>query len=110
MFRCGYATNTQPVNNAGTAYPHTTLDVSKASIESMFSVNVFGAILLTQAVIPHMPPGGRIINISSVASKLGLEVAPVYAASKAALDNISYTWAQEVSKCWCRLKTSLILA
>lgn len=62
-----------------------------------FGVNVYGTIFLVQAVVPHMPRGGRIINISSVASKLGLDFLPIYGASKAALDSLSYTWAKEVS-------------
>lgn len=73
------------------------MEISKESIESIFNVNVFGTIFLTQAVVPHMPPGGRIINISSVAGKLGLDVLPVYGASKAAVDSLSYVWAKEVS-------------
>jgi NAD(P)-dependent dehydrogenase (short-subunit alcohol dehydrogenase family) len=85
------------VNNAGTGFPHSTLDISKESIESIFGVNVFGTIFLTQAVVPHMPQGGRIINISSVASKLGMHVLPIYGASKAAVDSLTYVWAKEVS-------------
>jgi NAD(P)-dependent dehydrogenase (short-subunit alcohol dehydrogenase family) len=85
------------VNNAGTGFPHSTLEISKESIESIFNVNVFGTIFLTQAVVPHMPQGGRIINISSTASKLGMDVLPIYGASKAAVDSLSYAWAKEVS-------------
>lgn len=48
-------------------------------------------------VVPHMPPGGRIINISSISSKAGLDATPIYNASKAAVDSLSYTWAKEVS-------------
>jgi NAD(P)-dependent dehydrogenase (short-subunit alcohol dehydrogenase family) len=43
-----------------------------------------------------MPRGGRIVNISSVASKLGMDILPVYGASKAALDSLSFSWAKEV--------------
>lgn len=62
-----------------------------------FGVNVYGTIFLVQAAVPHMPRGGRIINISSVASKLGLDFLSIYGASKAALDSLSYAWAKEVS-------------
>lgn len=44
-----------------------------------------------------MPKGGRIINIGSVASKVGIPGLPIYGASKAALDNLAYTWAREVN-------------
>ena len=43
-----------------------------------------------------MPPGGRIINISSTNSKRGNVNISTYAASKAALDNLTWTWAEEV--------------
>ena len=88
---------TLSVNNAGFGEFHTTLEASEELIEKIFAVNVKGPIFLTQAAIPHMTSGGRIINISSVASKLGLQYLPIYGASKAALDGLSYTWAQEVT-------------
>jgi NAD(P)-dependent dehydrogenase (short-subunit alcohol dehydrogenase family) len=84
------------VNNAGTGFPHTTMGVSKEQIESIFGVNVFGAILLTQAVVPYMPKGGRIINITSIASKMGMDALPIYGASKAAVDSLTHVWAKEV--------------
>ncbi|RFU24342.1 hypothetical protein B7463_g11996, partial [Scytalidium lignicola] len=83
------------VNNAGIITAHTSLDVSKDDVKSIFTVNVFGTIFLTQAVMQHMPPGGRIINISSVASKMGMDISPIYGASKAAMDSLSYAWAKE---------------
>lgn len=51
---------------------------------------------MTQAVMPYMPEGGRIINISSVASKNGDTLVPTYNATKAALDALTYAWAGEV--------------
>ena len=86
-----------PVNNAGFADFHTTLEASKEFIEKIFAVNVNGPVFLTQAAIPHMASGGRIINITSVGSKLGLQYLPIYGASKAALDSLSYSWALEVT-------------
>ncbi|KIW03912.1 uncharacterized protein PV09_04755 [Verruconis gallopava] len=85
------------VNNAGSGWPHSTLDISKAELEAMFTSNVFGAIFQTQATVPHMPKGGRIVNITSIASKMGMAASPMYGASKAALDSLTFTWAREVS-------------
>lgn len=84
------------VNNAGVGAGGPTLNASQQEIENVFRVNVFGAIYLTQAVLPYMPRGGRIINISSAASKLGMDTLPIYGASKAALDNLTFSWAKEV--------------
>jgi NAD(P)-dependent dehydrogenase (short-subunit alcohol dehydrogenase family) len=85
------------VNNAGAGFIGSTLEATKEGIDLTFGVNVYGTIFLVQAAVPHMPRGGRIINISSVASKLGLDFLPIYGASKAALDSLSYAWAKEVS-------------
>jgi len=65
-------------------------------IKEVFDVNVYGAIFMVRAVVPHMPPGGRIINITSICSKLGLAMMTIYGASKAAVDNLSSVWADEV--------------
>lgn len=73
-----------------------TLDHTKEQIQEMFNTNLFGAIFMTQAVVPHMPSGGRIINISSNAAKMGMAQLPIYSATKAAIDSLSYTWAAEV--------------
>jgi NAD(P)-dependent dehydrogenase (short-subunit alcohol dehydrogenase family) len=86
------------VNNAGSGVYASTLEHTKEQIEDIFKTNVFGPIFVTQAVVPHMPPGGRIINISSIASKLGMTVMPIYGATKAALDSLTYAWAAEVPR------------
>jgi NAD(P)-dependent dehydrogenase (short-subunit alcohol dehydrogenase family) len=53
---------------------------------------------MVRSVVPHMPSGGRIINVSSIASKMGIANMPVYGASKAALDSMTYSWAAEVRR------------
>ncbi|KAI1812842.1 NAD(P)-binding protein [Poronia punctata] len=66
-------------------------------ITSVFSANLNGPFFLVQAAIPHMARNGRIINISTCLSRMGLH-SPVYTASKAALDSLTYTWALEFGK------------
>lgn len=72
------------------------MQATKEDLERGFSVNVFGPVYMIQAVVPVMPRGGRIINISSIASKLGMPVIPLYGAAKAAQDQLAYTVAMEV--------------
>lgn len=67
-------------------------------ITRTFDVNVKGPIFVAQAAVPHMPPGGRVINITSTSSKLGQADIPIYGASKAALDSLTWSWAKEVRK------------
>lgn len=85
------------MNNAAVGFSLPTLETSQEQISFTFNVNVYGTIFLVQATVPHMPRGGRILNISSVSSKLGMETLPIYGASKAAIDSLTYVWAKEVS-------------
>ncbi|KAF2093580.1 NAD(P)-binding protein [Rhizodiscina lignyota] len=86
------------VNN-GAAGPYTNMMDAEASevMDSTFRTNVVGTLNLVQAVVPHMPKGGRIINISSVITKLAIAM-PVYGATKAALDFMTVAWAGELGK------------
>ncbi|KAF7557916.1 hypothetical protein G7Z17_g238 [Cylindrodendrum hubeiense] len=86
---------TTVVNNAGAGVFAPTLDYTPEDITKTFDVNVKGPIYMAQAVVPHMPHGGRIINISSTAAKLGLDDLPLYGASKAALDSLTFSWSKE---------------
>lgn len=86
------------VNNAAETGSEPLLEASPEHIQKQFAVNVFGPVYLTQAVVDigKMPRGGRIINIGSIASKMGLHVAAIYAAAKAAQDSLTASWAGEV--------------
>jgi 3-oxoacyl-[acyl-carrier protein] reductase len=52
---------------------------------------------MVKNAVPVMAKGGRIINVSSIVSKTGMGAMPIYSSTKAALDSLSYCWAQEVS-------------
>lgn len=85
------------MNNAGVGYASRILDaINQAEADRVYQINVNGPLYMGHAVVPHMPPGGRIINISSTNAKLGHELLSTYSASKAALDNLTVSWAGEV--------------
>lgn len=85
------------MNNAGVGYVSPILaDINQTEAEKVYQVNVNGPLYMVNSVVPHMPPGGRIINISSTNSKLGHEMISTYSATKAALDNLTVSWAGEV--------------
>ncbi|KAF5666674.1 3-oxoacyl-reductase [Fusarium heterosporum] len=87
------------VNNAGTAFlSPITQDPNVEELTKVFQLNVFGAFYMVHYVIEHMPPGGRIINISSTNSKRGNVMIAPYAASKAALDSLTWSWAGELGR------------
>lgn len=60
-----------------------------------FKAGVIGPLTLIQTAVLHMVKGGRVINIGSVASKLG--IMPVYGAAKAAMDALTFSLARDVS-------------
>lgn len=81
------------VNNAGYAQGGFTEDVDLAAWRAQFETNVFGAIAVTKAVLPHMRERrrGTIINISSVNGRMAFPGFGPYAASKFALEGFSET-------------------
>lgn len=85
------------VNNAGAGTMCSTETVTVNDLDRVFRTNVYGTVFAVQAVVPYMPRGGRIINISSTTSKLGVSPLFIYGSSKAAVDSLTYAWADEVS-------------
>ena len=99
------------VNNAADGSSQPLLETMQEHLESSFAVNVYGPVYLTQAVVDigRMPKGGRILNIGSVASKMGMAMAAVYSAAKAAQDSFTASWAGEVIPPGRTYKRSLML-
>ncbi|BCS27833.1 SDR family NAD(P)-dependent oxidoreductase [Aspergillus puulaauensis] len=86
------------VNNAAGGAPHGTLQATRNSIDAVFAPTVYAPIFLLQAAIPHIPHGGRVINIGSEASRLGMAPIAIYGAAKAAQDALTYSMAMEVGR------------
>jgi len=68
--------------------------------QKVYAINVWGPINLTQAVKPYLPTdrSGRIVNISSIGSKVGLQYLTLYGGSKGALEAMTRTWARELAE------------
>ena len=79
------------VNNAGTWSVQPLLEITEEDWIRVFDVNVKGLVFCLQAAARHMKQngGGKIINITSPASRMGLPDYAAYAASKAAVDSIT---------------------
>ncbi|KAF5642156.1 3-oxoacyl-reductase [Fusarium sp. NRRL 52700] len=88
------------VNNTGVPLFEEALRATHKQLTEVLDVNIKSAGFVTQAVVPLIAPGGRIMNISSIASKLGNTFIPIYGVFKAALD--SFTWSSV--KEWGRRK------
>lgn len=99
----GLGALTDLVNNAGVTGRSSRLDLADpAVIRRCIDVNVTGSILVAREAILRMAPrhggkGGCIVNISSVASKLGSGTDYVwYAASKGAIDTLTIGLSKEL--------------
>lgn len=76
------------INNAAVMLETPFLDITEAEWDRVIDVNLKGAFLCSQAVLPHMKQNnwGRIVNLSSVAGEAGSRIAGAhYAISKTGL-------------------------
>lgn len=90
------------VNNAGYLLPVTLADIDagETNLDEVLGANLKGAYLLTAALRELLPsPGGRVVNISSIAALSGGSgpgAAQAYAAAKAGLTGLSFGMAREL--------------
>jgi NAD(P)-dependent dehydrogenase (short-subunit alcohol dehydrogenase family) len=87
------------VNNAGFSLFGPTVDIAAEQFDALFASNVRAPFLLVAAVAPAMARrgAGSIVNVSSMAGRIGLNGAAAYGASKAALESMTRAWAVEFS-------------
>ena len=78
------------VNNAGYGQFGCTEDVSMDDFRKQFETNFFSVVRIIQEVAPIMRKqgSGNIVNISSVAGRIGLPGSPAYISSKFALEGL----------------------
>jgi NAD(P)-dependent dehydrogenase (short-subunit alcohol dehydrogenase family) len=86
------------VNNAGYGVEGAIEEVTLEQVRDQFEVNVFGAVSMMQAVLPHMRQrrAGHIVNISSMGGLTAFPGVGIYNGSKFALEGISEALAKEV--------------
>lgn len=93
------------INNAGMGMVGAVEDSTKEEILKLFNLNLVGAVQMMSAVLPKMRENqfGKIINVSSIGSEMGLPFRGFYSASKSALDKVTeairyevYPWNIEV--------------
>jgi D-sorbitol dehydrogenase (acceptor) len=80
------------VNNAAVFEMAPLLEITEASFEKQFAVNVKGLLFTLQAVAAQMVKqgrGGKIVNFSSQAGRRGEPLVAVYCASKAAVISLT---------------------
>ena len=84
------------VNNAGVGGNKPLEEVTLDDYTRLMDVNVRAVIFMTQAVLPFITRGGRIVNLSSISARGGYPTQSVYAATKAAVEGLTRVWATEL--------------
>lgn len=88
------------VNNAGIIARGTILELTYETWQKVLDVNLNGTFNCCKAVIPFMIDGGGgcILNITSIAGKMGdITASPVYGASKGAINTLTKSLARQLS-------------
>jgi len=87
------------INNAGYGLFGTIEEVSEAEARAQMETNFFGALWVTQAVLPQMRAqgSGHIIQVSSIGGVNAFATTGLYHASKWALEGFSQSLAAEVA-------------
>lgn len=86
------------INNAGMGMVGPVENTTKADIWKLFNLNLVGVVQMMSAVLPNMrhQKQGKIINVSSIGSEMGLPFRGFYSASKAAVDKVTEAIRYEV--------------
>lgn len=86
------------INNAGLGMIGAIEDTSISESKSIFETNVFGLHAMCNTVIPHMrkQKNGLIINVSSIAGRVGLPYRGIYNATKHAIEGFTEALSMEL--------------
>lgn len=88
------------VNNAGIIVRESILELSLETWKRVMDVNINGNFICSKAVIPHMIERsyGRIVNITSIAGKMGdITASPAYGTSKGAINTFTKSLARQLA-------------
>lgn len=89
------------INNAGvgrSGRDGTLKGADEDLFDELFAVNVKGPHFVTQAALPRLRDGGRIVNIGSMSGKVGQPFAASYAMTKRAVQSLTFSTALAVAK------------
>ena len=88
------------VNNAGYGLWGCLEDLTIDEVKAQFETNLFAVLGLSKAALPHMRErgAGTIVNVGSVAGRIGSPGGGAYAASKFALEGLSKVMRMEVAQ------------
>lgn len=93
------------INNAGLHHRGDMLRHGPQALADMCTVNLIAPVALTRAAADHMAPGGVIVNVGSLAGKLGVPGSAVYSGTKAGLRFWALAAAEDLARRGLRIAT-----
>ena len=84
------------VNNAGHGEMAGIAETTEAQFDGLFNVHVKGVFFLTQALLPLLADGGRIVNFSSGLTRVSYPGFSAYSAAKGAVEILTVYLAKEL--------------
>jgi NAD(P)-dependent dehydrogenase (short-subunit alcohol dehydrogenase family) len=84
------------VNNAGHGEMAGFAETTEAQFDQLFAVHVKGVFFLTQALLPLLADGGRIVNLSSGLTRITYPGFSAYSAAKGAIEILTLYLAKEL--------------
>ena len=84
------------VNNAGQGEMAAFAETTVAQFDALFNVHVKGVFFLTQALLPVLADGGRIVNLSSGLTRASVAGFSAYSAAKGAIETLTLYLAKEL--------------
>lgn len=84
------------VNNAGIGLHAPFAETSEAQFDQLMNIHFKGVFFLTQALLPLIADGGRIVNLSSGLARFALPGHAAYAAMKGAVEVLTRYLAKEL--------------
>ena len=84
------------VNNAGQGEMASFAETTEAQFDALFDTHVKGVFFLTQALLPLLADGGRIVNFSTGLTRVSFAGFSAYSAAKGAVEVLSVYLAKEL--------------
>lgn len=93
------------INNAGTGAHASFAETTPAQFDAMLAIHLKGPFFLTQALLPVLAEGARILNISSGLARFSIPGYAAYAAMKGGVEVLSRYQAKELAARGIRVNT-----
>jgi NAD(P)-dependent dehydrogenase (short-subunit alcohol dehydrogenase family) len=84
------------VNNAGVGSRQTIAEAGEAEFDRVVAINLRAPFFVMQEALPLLRDGGRIVNITSTAARIGYAETAIYTATKAALEALTLSVARHL--------------